>query len=372
MSPSLFIASLLVGCGPAEDTDGPGVITAPPLPPEVPDPWVREGQVGDLTLIRQEESLSVGRQLRSAAVFADRLDSLRWPAACELADRLCVPADAALETEIDSTDVRIDADAAFAWLGDELALGDLVATFRVDDETGVAGYRGRIAGTGLLEPRYPLAFDGGEWGDFAADDVVELPDRVTVLAPPVDRPIELDGGHLTRFRWVPTGVGQMVLSVSGPSGTTVRLLEDDGDAWLDTAGVRFSEPLDVRLSRVVDAGTVEIAGNSLALHTIAEQGWCLYDTCDDQPIGGVTTELAFEFCWSTTSCGDSRWILQPNGTWTTDEGYVGTWDYDCCSRRIDIVFSSGTVYSGEVADDGCIEGEMVSWSGNQGDWRGCL
>ncbi|MCB9673734.1 MAG: hypothetical protein H6737_01380 [Alphaproteobacteria bacterium] len=368
------LAALCAACtGDVVDDTGAPTPFVPEVPAPKPDPWRVDGQVGDLTLIRQEANVSAGRVVRVAGVFADRLDGLEWPAACEFSERLCVPAGTPLETEVDALAAGLDTEGVqFAWLGDEVVLDDLIATFDVKPDGPLGGYRGRVSGEGLLLDRYPLVLSGGEWGDFDAEALVPLPERIQTFYPPTDRPVALEGETLTRFRWAPGGEGQMVLTLRGASWATTRLLEDDGEVLIDTAGWRWSSPVDVRLSRVAEAGVVDVNGNALTLHTIAEQGWCLYDTCAGEPIGGITGALDFEFCWSPTSCGDSRWVLHPDGTWTTLEGYIGTWEYDCCNERIDLYFSSGTHYWGERDETGCFVGEMLSWSGNQGDWQGCL
>jgi len=367
----LAIALLGSGCAPAPPAQ-------PDLPPPAPapgvptDPWVLAGQVGDLTIIRQEANVSTRRTLRLAAVFADDLQGLPWPAACEFSDRLCLPEGAESEVRIDTSAVALDPERSrFSWLGDAVWVGDLAAGFDVDPAHPVGGYAGRDFSTGLLLPRYPLEFSGGEWGDYQAESVVPLPDKLTTFSPPTDQPVELDGDRLANFRWAPTGQGQMVLSMSGPGWSSARLLEDDGEVWVDTSDLRFSDPIDVRLQRITTAGSVAIGDNELVLHTLAEQGWCLYDRCD-LPVTDPLTPLVFEFCWSTTSCGDGRWLLAPDGTWRTDEGYIGSWEYDCCNERIDILFSSGTRYTGERDENGCFVGQMESWSGNTGDWMGCL
>ncbi len=409
-SRSLFRGAIasLVGCafvsgcsGPVEEAATP-VQVAPQFPPDPPDPWLVDGQVGDLTLVRQESSIGNGRILRVAATFGDALTGLRYPAACLFGDRLCMPEDVPFETPIDTTDSRLlfstdpmSTGGSSAWLGDELVLRDIVAPFDVtlrDGDASVGGYRGQdVSGTVLLQS-YPLQFAGGEWGSFDDESVVPLPERIEGVWPPPDEPIDLSDtfNPYVELSWIPaTEPGaEMVLelrervSANGAPLVTTRVIEDDGDVLIPVGDLRLARPLDIRLYRVRSMGSLAIdplppedsrdrPPNVVALHGVAEQGWCLYETCTG-PVTDETTPLLFDFCWSSSSCGESQWFLNPDGTWSTAEGYIGSWTYECCTDRIAIEFSSGTVYSGELDPDGCYSGEMLSWSGNQGDWRGCF
>jgi hypothetical protein len=393
----------LAGCGPAEAPDAPPVQIAPQFPPEPPDPWLVDSQVGDLTLIRQEETLASGRVLRVAATFGDALTGLRYPAACLFSERLCMPEDMPFDTPVDTT----DAAAAFsndpmgtggtsAWLGDTLVLRDIVAPFDVWPRAGapaVGGYRGQDTSGDVLLQAYPLSFAGGEWGDYDGERVVPLPEKIDDVWPPPDVPIDLSdvAAPYVELTWAPASQpgAEMVLELrerptpDADPVVTTRILPDDGAVWIPVGDLRLSRPLDIRLFRVQPMGSLAIdplpadtaadprPPNTLALRGVAEQGWCLYDTCTG-PVDTETVPLVFDFCWSSTSCGESQWFLDPDGTWTTGEGFIGTWTYECCTDSIAMEFSSGTVYSGTRDPDGCYSGEMLSWSGNTGEWRGCF
>ncbi|MCP4222066.1 MAG: hypothetical protein GY773_01830, partial [Actinomycetia bacterium] len=195
----------------------------------------------------QEESLTSGRVIRVAAVFGDALDDLMWPAACEFSDRVCLPAGSPMETEIDTTNAHLTGGSdTFAWLGDSMSIGAIEASFKVKPDDEIGGYRGQDYTSSLLLPSYPVSFSDGEWGSYEGEDVIALPTKITTLSPSPSRPIELGNSPLARLRWVPTGVGQMVLSMRTSTWSTERLLEDDGSVFIDTTAIRFTEPGQLR------------------------------------------------------------------------------------------------------------------------------
>lgn len=365
---------MLAGCAGPSEPSTPVLPTPAPTPPVEPErpAWRRTGDLGDLAVLREARPYGGRPSLRFAAVFADDLQDLAFPAACDRFGELCLPTDAPHEEVFETAGFGLDPDASrFGWVGDALVVGGRAAPFDVFDPP-TAGYAARVIGSGPLPARLPLAFSGGEWGDYASDTALPTPRGFEVIEPDPSAPVFVGDAPFQSFGWTPVGSGRMLLTLRNAHWSAARWLDDDGQALLDLQPYRLTEPMRVDLWHVAPAETLEIDGNALSVTAISSQAWCLVGQCDP-PFPALPGVLSFEFCWGASGgCGTSRWFIQPDGTWNTLEGFVGTWAWDCCTRELDLVFSSGTHYRGRVDADGCIVGEMLSWSGNTGTWSGCL
>ena len=79
-----------------------------------------------------------------------------------------------------------------------------------------------------------------------------------------------------------------------------------------------------------------------------------------------------EFCWGD-ACGASTLELGADGRFTDITfGDEGDWEWDADGRRMTFAFDVGTIYTGRPAGAGCLRGEMVSFYGDLGRWRGCV
>ena len=345
------------------------------LPPEAipievddtdPPTWVREGESGTFTLRREGPSYTHPQQLSVAAVFGPALDELASPATCALEAPLCVgPYEPLDEDRFDAPGFSAD---RYSWLGDHLAVGAHQVPFDVlPGEDAAAGYRGLLALDVPLVDRLPVRFEAGEWGRGSFD--VELPPLLTGLEPSPATWIDADPLGLQVFRWAPRG-GELWLTLTGETWSSMRRIADDGSVWVDTRDFRLGEPVEVRLTRVQEQGTVDVGSHTVRVVGMAEQTWCLTDGCPDLPYALYPTQLDFAFCWNGSACQPSSWRLHEDGTWRSGS-YTGTWTFDCCRRQIELVFASGTRYWATLGDDGCFDGEMLSWSGSRGTWSSC-
>lgn len=376
------------GCaGPVEPAEDVPTPTPPvPLPADTGPDWLRTGDVGDVTLIHSGPRAGRARRIVVAGVFADDLQGLPHAAACDRFGVLCVPSGLTREWT-DTSDVTLAPDTSrFAWVGDTLGVGPRDVPFAVLPERPTGGYAVTFDATAVIgaalqgdlgEP-LDLVVAGGEWGDRRLERSLPIPSPFGSPVPDPRDPVALGDRTLQVFEWEPTGEGALILTLAQGDWSAARALEGDpGQVAVSFADVRFSEPVHVELWRVGEPVTQDVNGNALTTTSVANQGWCVYDTCrppfDSSP-GGFQSAvpLDFTFCWTTTSCGQSRWWLAPDGTWQTTDGYIGTWSWACCSDTLTVVFSSGTTYRGHLGEDGCFDGEMVSWSGNTGVWQSCL
>lgn len=358
-----------LGCSPEE----PPPIVLPPsaVPIEVEDTdprdWVREDERGTFTLRREGPSYTRPQQLTVAAVFGPELDGLAYPATCALDGHLCVGPDEPLDRDRFDP-AELPAVDRYSWLGDTLAVGAHEVPFRVlPGEARAAGYHGLLALDVPLVDALPVRFSGGEWHEGGFE--VALPPLITGLEPSPSTWVAADPLGLDVFRWAPRG-GELWLTLTGETFSSVRRIEDDGSVWVDTRAFRLGEPVEVRLTRVEDQGEVQVGTHRVQITGMAEQTWCLTDGCPDLPYPLYPTELDFEFCWNGSTCQPSQWRLYEGGTWSSGS-FTGTWTFDCCRQRIELVFVSGTRYWAQLTEDGCYEGEMLSWSGNRGTWNSC-
>ncbi len=356
----------LVGCAPEPPPTIYTVPTAPSVDPEPVD-WIREGEVGDLFVALRGASRWEPRSLQMAALFADRLDGALYPAACGWVDELCAPLEIIDEEPVERTAVEV---GRSSWLGDRLQVGAVELRFEVDPERLVGGYRHRAPFEGSLPTTLDLVVERGEWGPFQVPSAVSRPAWRVGLEPDPLQPLVLGGDRFATFRWEPVEGGQMWLQVRGPDLELLRPIANDGFAAVDFGGVRLRGPATVQLWQV--RSTVrEVGDHRIHIHSAAEQSWCVVESCDLPPLPSWPAYLPFTYCWSSDDCDTSRWVLYEDGTWEV-EGYRGAWSYDCCAPSIAFVFGSGTVYTGTLGPDGCVEGEMRSWSGASGTWSGCF
>lgn len=346
-----------------------------PDPPEIPAPapsgppsWVREGEQGTFELRREGPSYTRPQQLHVAAVFGPALDELAFPATCTLEEHLCVEPDAPLDVDRFGP-VEVPAVERYSWVGDQLAVGAHQVPFRVlPDEDRPAGYQGLLALEVPLVDSMQVAFADGEWSDGSFE--VEVPELITGLYPDPDTYVVVDFTGVQQFSWAPRG-GELYLTLTGETWSSVRRVADTGSVWVDTRDFRLGEPVEVRLTRVHEQGEVELDSHRVQVRSMAEQSWCLTDGCPDLPYAAYPTHLDFEFCWSGAICQPASWRLHDDGTWTSGS-FTGAWTFDCCRKAIELTFASGTRYWATLTDAGCFEGEMLSWSGARGTWNNCF
>lgn len=88
----------------------------------------------------------------------------------------------------------------------------------------------------------------------------------------------------------------------------------------------------------------------------------------------LPAELALTFCWDFPSCGESRLVILEEGRFfDVVSGDAGSWSWDPASREFVLEFDLGTVYTGRPRGGrGCLQGEMVSFYGDEGVWRACV
>lgn len=79
--------------------------------------------------------------------------------------------------------------------------------------------------------------------------------------------------------------------------------------------------------------------------------------------------LLFDFCWSTGNCAQATWTMQQDGSFVSSGGSPGT--YTEVDDRIFMRYDAGTQYSARRRSVGCFEGEIMSFTGAVGTWRGC-
>lgn len=344
----------------------PPVLPTPPT--QGPPSWVRQSEHGTLTLRREGPSHVQPQRLNVAAVFGPALDELAFPATCSLDGHLCVEPDAPLYLDRFEP-LGVPAVERYSWLGDTLALGAHQVPFTVlPDDSEPAGYRGLLSLDVPLVQTLQVHFDEGEWDQGSFD--VAVPELLTGLYPPPEDYVVVDATGIQQFSWAPRG-GELYLSMTGETWSSVRRIEDSGSVWVDTRDFRLGEPVQVRLTRVVEQGEVEVGSHRVTVRGMAEQSWCLTDGCPDLPYAFYPSHLDFEFCWNNVNCQPSRWRLHDDGTWSSGN-FTGTWTFDCCSKTIELTFVSGTRYWAQLTDEGCYEGEMLSWSGARGTWNSCF
>ncbi|MCB9669458.1 MAG: hypothetical protein H6734_08315 [Alphaproteobacteria bacterium] len=362
-----MILGLLLACS---GEPPPTIYEVPPpvvQPPPVDDDLVRQGEVGDVFFLLRGETREEPTTLELSALFADRLEGL-YPAACRWSGVLCAPGSYTPEEPVEPVDVGV---GRSSWLGDTVTVGQLDLRFAVDPEGPVGGYAWSGPLDGSLPQTVDLAVQGGEWGTTTVPSAIPTPDAHSGLHPDPLFPVELGGRRFQEIRWTPTGAGQVWLGVRGGGLDQLRPVLDDGSALVDFGGARLVRPVTVELWRVRRSHR-DVSGNALTVHAAAQQSWCVVDTCGDPEVPSWPAWLPFEYCWTADDCASSVWTFRPDGSWEAEGAYGGQWAYDCCSTTITMTFSSGTVYSGRIGEDGCVEGEMTSYSGNTGFWSGCF
>lgn len=344
-------------------------VPTPVVLPTPPDEPRRNDERGDVFLLQRSATQHTPTTLEVAALFADRLDGALYPAACRWSGLLCAPPGVVPGSIVE----RVEADVGrSAWLGDRIAVGGMEPGFSVDPVGPVGGYAGGEVLEGTLPTTLDLVVEEGEWGTFEALSAVRTPDDHAGLSPDPLAPVELGSSRFLEIGWTPTGSGRTWITVEGAGLDVLRSVPDDGLALVDLGDTRIVEPVDVTLWRVRTT-TREVPGdNTIRVHGAVAQSWCVVETCGDPPVPSWPAYLPFTYCWSADSCATSQWILEADGDWAAEGSFGGDWTWDCCSRELAMVFRTGTVYRGTVDADGCIEGEMTSWSGARGTWSGCF
>lgn len=357
---------LLLGCGGAPEPPTVYELPTPVVLPTPPEESTRRGDVGDLFVLQRGPTREQPVQLGFYALFAEELAGSVYPSACRWAGLLCAPPGAIPGEPVEPVDVTV---TRSAWLGDSLTVGGYELGFSVDPDGPVGGYDAVGLLEGSLPTRVDLIVERGEWGTFESVSAVPRPDAWSDLEPDPLEPIVLGGRRFVELSWNPTG-GRIWVTAEGNGLQLLRPVPDLGYALVDLEGVRFREPVDVTLWRV-HSSEREVEGNTLRVHSAAAQSWCVVDTCDEPTVPGWPAHLPFSYCWSPDSCASSQWILHRDGTWDAEGSLGGTWSWDCCTGELVLTFVSGTVYRGPLVD-GCVDGEMVSWSGARGTWSGCF
>ena len=92
-----------------------------------------------------------------------------------------------------------------------------------------------------------LSFDGGDWGDFTAEDVLPAPDPMEVTAPDPLRRHTLSNGFFP-LSWTPGLVGEVYLSIETETVKRLYKLEDDGQHDLDVDSLGMTDLEEVKLT----------------------------------------------------------------------------------------------------------------------------
>lgn len=326
----------------------------------------RTGDVGDLFLYTTLPTLEEPEYIGLAGLFGNELGPVAYPAACALTGALCVVPGAA---EVASMTGGVEPRRS-TWLGDRLQVGDFVLPFEVVQEVPLGGYTLSMEAVASLPVSLDLVVEDGEWSSGTLPSVVPRPPSIVNVTPSPYEPVVVGSKSFQSFTWEPTGIGDVWLVTRGSGTETTRRLVDDGEVLVDLREVRWSGPLFVDLWRV-RSNERDWNGNEVVAHGATQQSWCVIERCDGPPVEAYPARMPFTFSWTAANDGAAEWTLFEDGTWRAGSSR-GTWSYDCCSQVLAMEFTTGTVYSGMVGPDGCIDGEMRSRTGGTGTWSGCL
>ena len=79
-----------------------------------------------------------------------------------------------------------------------------------------------------------------------------------------------------------------------------------------------------------------------------------------------------EYCWTPDSCRPDVLRLHEDHSFNSREGSRGTWATTGGATELVLLFETSTVYWGAVVGGGCVEGEMLGYTGITGTWWGCV
>lgn len=363
---------VLVACG--GDPTPPTIQQREPAPTGRPEPddepsgIARTGDIADVVVTEHLPWLEETGSRSISALVGPDLGPAVLPASCALDEGLCA---AATPFEVDAPPVVVRPPRS-TWLGDTLRLGEHVLSFVTVPEARLGGYRRALDDDALLDAPLDLEITDGEWNEGTLPGAIVLPPALTGLEPDPALPVLVGDAVTTAFQWAPGAEDtELWLTVQGPGVALTRRLVDDGEAFVDLRGIRYTEPVHVTLWRVRTTET-SWNGNTVRAHGASAQQWCVIDACDGPPVDAWPFRFAFTFTWSGADPADAQWTLFADGTWRAGLTSRGTWVYDCCTRTLTMRFTSGTAYTGTVGADGCIDGTMQSWNGGVGTWSGCL
>src|SRR5262249_43717914 len=123
------------------------------------------------------------------------------------------------------------------YLGDTVTVGPYELPYREDPDTDLGFYTTDATEVGLVEGWLGASW-AGQWPDYVGTDDLFVPEPILLTAPHAGGAITLASGTQAPIEWVPTGDGDLTLTLRPPFGDAVMYtLNDDGYFAIDADDV---------------------------------------------------------------------------------------------------------------------------------------
>jgi hypothetical protein len=222
----------VIGCGTTTDDK------APPLYTTFPDPTVVDTGFppGDLANIHIRYDVNEGTT-NVFALFAESAPNFLNLAKCAIEESTCIPTmpvDEANPVTFDPDD-SIDAETIRTrYVGDVLGVGKYVLPYAEKPETKLGYYALDATKIGLVEGWVGASW-AGQWPTYSSSEDLLVPEPIQIITPFAGGIINFTNDSMVPFEWVPTGEGDVTLTLIPTSGDAIIYrMEDDGYFELDT------------------------------------------------------------------------------------------------------------------------------------------
>ncbi|MEZ4315975.1 MAG: hypothetical protein R3F61_00655 [Myxococcota bacterium] len=262
----LLLVLAIAGCkGPDGETDDTAIQWGPPKPFQV------SGEAGSVVVTRLD--YPGNPRVDVYGLFASSTQGYQTAASCAQFAMPCLDSVPELGEYKNLNGDNFRARSSdYRWVGDRMSVGAVQAEFVLDEERGMAFYKG----SDESRPELPqtLRF-GGEWANFDLP-AVEFVNDFVVTGPviEVDQRIDLSGSEDIEFTWESDGQNEVWLWFQGPRTRKVYHLRDTGSFTLNPNVLNLddTEVVEVGLAAVTRK-SFDVAGNALEVLTLTGGGW---------------------------------------------------------------------------------------------------
>jgi hypothetical protein len=227
-----FVLALMIGCAP-----GSGDPTEPTAPTEPTSPPVDTGfPPGDLANLHVRHDVNQGTTV-VYGLFVESAPNFVNLARCVIEEGGCLP----LLPQDEDTPLLVDPDDELdtdtlrtRYVGDVLGLGPYTLDYRENPDTQVGFYAADQTEVGPLDG-YIGASWAGQWPEYVGTEDLYVSAPIDLITPPEGGKLTFTNGQGAILEWVPTGDGELTLSLSkGFGDAVVYHVDDDGYFELDT------------------------------------------------------------------------------------------------------------------------------------------
>lgn len=171
------------------------------------------------------------------ALFVESAPNFVTLARCVITESGCLPSLPADEDDpllFDPRDSLEPETLRTRFVGDAISVGDYALEYRENPETKLGYYVTSVDEEDPQEGAAGVSW-GGQWPEYLGADDIYLPSPMDTITPREDGKLTFTNNMLVPIEWVPTGEGEITLTISRDFGdAVVYSLNDDGYFELDS------------------------------------------------------------------------------------------------------------------------------------------